>query len=220
MRIFERMARKNEEGEVDLAMGKVKIELDLDWLGEDGDIESVIKDEVINTLQQKFTKKAEGRLEKMMNDKLAEVATKVTDEFLQKVMADKIESFQIPYKSSDWKSDVELLSVGEFVGKQYEKFLNKKVYDKDGNKPRYSDDAKISIHEFFINKYLDKELVEKVNGLIKKARQDAEETVIKTLESNLKSQLSADIINRLNIPSMLKSLQEKAALFEGEKFES
>ena len=86
--------------------------------------------------------------------------------------------------------------------------------DSDGNKPRYSSDGKLSIHEYFTNKYLEKELVGKVNGLIRTARQEAEETVIKTLETSLKSQLSADIINRLNIPQMLKSLQEKAALFE------
>ncbi len=46
------------------------------------------------------------------------------------------------------------------------------------------------------------------------ARQRAEDTVLNTLEKNLREQLSADIISRLNIPSMLKSLQEKAAEIE------
>jgi hypothetical protein len=197
-------------------MAKVKIELDLDWMNEDGSIEELIKDELISSLQAKFTAKAEKKMEEMMNEKLEGVAAKISDDFLEKIMSERIENLQIPFKESQWGSEIKLLPMSEFVGARYERFLNTKVYDKDGNKAKYESDAKVSINEFFINRYLEKELVGKVNNLISKARQDAEETVIKTLESNLKSQLSADIINRLNIPSMLKSLQEKAALFEGE----
>lgn len=202
-------------------MGKVKIELDLDWLQEGvqedgGNIEDLIKDEVISSLQQRFSAQAEKKMEKLLNEKMQEVSAQVVDGFLEKIMSEKINNLQIPYKSSSWSSEIELLPVSEFVGKRYEEFLKQKVYDKDGNMPRYRDDAKLSIHEFFVNKYLEKELVGKVNELIKTARQDAEETIIKTLETSLKSQLSADIINRLNIPHMLKSLQEKAALFQGD----
>lgn len=196
-------------------MPKVKIELDLDWINEDGDIEQSIKDEVISTLQTKFTMKAEEKLEKMMNEKLAEVADKISSDFLIGVMSDKIDNLQIPYKSDEWRSEVQMLSLGEFVGIKYEKFLREKSLDREGNVPRYERDASISIHEYFTNQFLQKELVGKVAELIKTARKDAEEMVIKTLENNLKAQLSADIINRLNIPNMLKSLQEKAALLQG-----
>lgn len=195
-------------------MAKVKIELDLDWITEDGDIDQTIKDEVIGNLQSKFTAKAEQRANEILEQRLGDITSKVSDEFLEKVMQEKINNLQIPYKTSDWRSEVQILSLSEFVGIRYEDYLKRKVFDKDGNSPRYQSDATVSIHEFFINKFLEKELIGKVNALIKKARQEAEETVIKTLESNLKVQLSADIINRLNIPHLLKSLQEKAASLE------
>lgn len=69
-------------------------------------------------------------------------------------------------------------------------------------------------HEYFAKNMLGKELEKKLSELIADARQKAENTVLSTLEKNLREQLSADIINRLNIPSMLKSLQEKAAEIE------
>lgn len=196
-------------------MAKVKIELDLDWIGEDGDVDKYIKDEVIHTLQKKFTVKSEERLEEMMNKKLEEVASKVTGDFLTKIMSEKIENIQIPHKSDDWGSSVEMLSVSEFVGKRYEKFLRKKVLNERGEHESYERDAKYTIHEYFVKDLLGKELEKKVSKLISEARQNAENTVLKSLESNLQSQLSADIIKRLNIPQMLKGLQEKAVLFEG-----
>lgn len=195
-------------------MAKFTVEVELDWISEDGDLDSIIKQEVINGIQAKFTERIEKSTRDMLNKKLEEVASKVTDEFLEKVMSDTVSTLQIPYKSSDWGSNVQMLSLSEFVGMRYDRYLKEKVLDKDGNTPRYSGDAKMSIHEYFINKYLEKELVGKVSALIKTARQDAEETVVKTLEANLRAQLSADLINRLNIPNLLKNLQEKAAMLE------
>ncbi len=195
-------------------MTKFKIELDLDWMEEGADIDQMIKDEVISNLQSRFIQKTELRMEQILNDKMEEISTAKIDEFLEKTLQAKVETLLIPHKKKTWDSEFEMLPVSEFIGLKYEEFLNKKVYDRDGNKPRYSDDAKLSVHEFIVNKYLEKELVGKVNDLIRTARQDAEEQVIKTLEDNLKAQLSADIINRLNIPHMLQSLQEKATLFE------
>ncbi|EOO57072.1 hypothetical protein IKE_06427, partial [Bacillus cereus VD196] len=68
----------------------------------------------------------------------------------------------------------------------------------------------LSISEYFIQNYLAKELTSKVSTMIQTARKDAEETIVKALENNLKEQLSVDIIQRLNIPQMLESLQNKA----------
>ena len=44
--------------------------------------------------------------------------------------------------------------------------------------------------------------------------EEAEDTVIKTLEQNLKDQLAVDTIKRMNIPKLLENLQQKALEFE------
>lgn len=199
-------------------MAVVKIEVQLDWLEEmvqeGSSISEALRDEILSSIQSKMTNRAELAIKEAIDKKVAEVADKITDDFLIGVMKEKINNLQIPYKSDDWRSEVEMLSLSEFVGRRYEQFLRRKSLTENGEVPRYERDAKVSVHEYFTNRFLQKELVSKVGKLIQTARQDAEEQVIKTLESNLKAQLSADIINRLNIPQMLKSLQEKAAMLE------
>lgn len=192
-------------------MAKVKIELDLDWLNEDENFDEVIKDEVISNLQNRLINNAENQITEKLNGILEGIAGKVTDSFIEETLKAKIEQLQIPYKKSSWDSNVELIPISEFIGMKYERYLNEKTLDSDGNSPRYSSDKKLSISEYFINKYLEKELTTKVSAMIQTARKDAEETIVKALENNLKEQLSVDIINRLNVPKMLETLQNKAA---------
>lgn len=192
-------------------MAKVKIELDLDWLNEDENFDEVIKDEVISNLQNRLINNAENQITEKLNGILEGIANQVTDSFIEETLKAKIEELQIPYKKSSWDSKMELIPISEFIGMKYERYLNEKTLDSDGNAPRYSSDKKLSISEYFINKYLEKELTTKVSAMIQTARKEAEETLVKALENNLKEQLSVDIINRLNVPKMLESLQNKAA---------
>ncbi|MEW9125176.1 MAG: hypothetical protein AB2421_20870 [Thermotaleaceae bacterium] len=195
-------------------MAKFKIEVDLDWLDEEMSIDDAIKQEVISSIKTKITSDATAEITKALSGVVEEKTAEVVDDFLGKTLQAKIENMMIPYKKSSWGSEYELIPMSEFVGMRYENYLNKKVFDENGCEPRYSNDAKFSINEYFIKKYLEKELTSKVSKLIQTARKNAEETIIKTLEQNLRDQLSVDMIQRLNIPSMLKNLQEKAALLE------
>jgi len=204
-------------------MAKFNIEVELDWLDEEQKLDDVLKEEILASLKTHVTQKATENINKELSSFMEEqrssieqMFTEKIDTFLGNTFADQIGKMQIPYKGNSWQSEVEYIPMSEFVGKRYEAFLNKKVLDADGNSPRYASDAKMSINEFFINKYLEKGLAKKISTLIQTARHDAEETVVATLEENLRSQLSADIIKRLNIPAMLGALQEKAALLEKE----
>jgi hypothetical protein len=197
-------------------MAKFNIEVELDWLEENsGSIDEILKREIVNDIRNSITAKAQKEIEL----KLAEIVTaeseRIVSVFLGKTFEQKIESLQIPYKPDKWGSAVEYMPLGEFVGMQYAEHLNKKVFDYQGRTPDRPSEAKISITEYFLKNYLEKELTKKVETLIQKARMDAEETIIKTLEANLKAQLSVDIIKRLNIPQLLDSLREKAELLEG-----
>jgi hypothetical protein len=195
-------------------VAKFTIEMELDWMEEGQGIDETIKQEVISSLKAKITADATKEITKELSSTVQENTGKVIDEFLNDTLRNKIENMMIPYKGNSWDSKVEMIPMSKFVGMQYEQFLNKKVFDENGCEPRYSNDCKLSINEYFIKKYLEKELTSKVGKLIQTARKDAEDTIIKTLEQTLKNQLSIDIINRLNIPEMLRTLQDKAALME------
>ena len=200
-------------------MAKFNVEIELDWLEEGQSLDEALKKEILDTVESRVTGKIvhelTSKLTEKLNKTLEEEADRVVDSFLGKTLEGKIETLKIPYKKGSWNSEVEMIPISEFIGMRYEEHLNKKVFDLQGMTPSYDSDKKLSINEYFIKNYLEKELTAKVSDLIQKARKDAEETVVATIECQLREQLSADIISRLNIPKMLQNLQDKAALLEG-----
>ena len=81
---------------------------------------------------------------------------------------------RIPYKENSWSEEVKFISMSEFVGQRYEAFLNRKVFDRDGNVSRYNSDKNTSLNEYFVKKYLEKELAGKVSEMISTAKTEAE----------------------------------------------
>ncbi|MBS4188673.1 hypothetical protein KHA94_00365 [Bacillus sp. FJAT-49705] len=199
-------------------MAVIKVELELDWIDEESNLDETIKSQVISSLQDKLISNVERKVTAELSKKLEEIADRVASSFIEKTLESKIEELQIPHKKGGyWSSDIEYIPISQYVGMKYEEHLTKKSLDENGREAKYDRDAKLSISEYFIRNYLAKELTGKVSSMIQTARKDAEETVVKALENNLKEQLSVDIIQRLNIPKMLESLQNKAAeLGEGE----
>lgn len=191
-------------------MAKVKIELNVDWLDEGENLDDLIKSQVINGLQDRLIEKAEQKVLAKIEREVEGKANEVVDTFIHGALEKKIDELKIPYKKSGWGSEVELIPISEFIGMRYERYLTEKTLDENGREAKYSSDRKLSISEYFIQNYLAKELTSKVSTMIQTARKDAEETIVKALENNLKEQLSVDIIQRLNIPQMLESLQNKA----------
>ena len=198
-------------------MAKFKIEMDLDWLEEGQNIDEEIKKEIVSSLKTKITADTTAEITKTLSKTIQEETAKIIDTYLNKTLKNKVEDMKIPYKKDSWNSEIEFIPMSKFIGMQYEAFLNRKVLDENGCEPNYSRDAKLSINEYFIKKYLEKELAGKVSKMIQTARKEAEETIVKTLEQTLKDQLSVDIIQRLNIPEMLKVLQEKALMLNAPK---
>lgn len=61
------------------------------------------------------------------------------------------------------------------------------------------------------SQYLEEELGKKVEKLIANAKREVEESLIKSLEQNLKENLAKDTIERMNIPEVLKKLSSIGA---------
>ena len=59
--------------------------------------------------------------------------------------------------------------------------------------------------------HLEEELGKKVEKLIANAKREVEESLIKSLEQNLKENLAKDTIERMNIPGVLKKLSSIGA---------
>ena len=198
-------------------MAKFNIEVELDWLNdEEYSIDDEIREQVISGVKNELLKKATDEALKKLDSAIAENIEQRVQDFIAVVTEKQIEKLKIPRKKSSWGSEVEFIPISEFVGEQYEKYLTEKIYDRDFKRTRYSSEAVYSIAEGQIKKYLNGTLSEQVSEMVRKAQKEAEDTVIKTIEQNLKDQLAVDTIKRMNIPKLLKNLQQKALEFENE----
>lgn len=203
-------------------MAKFNIEVELDWINdEEYSIDDEIREQVVSGVKNELLKKATDEALKKLDSAIAEKLKEATDiieqrvkDFIAVATEKQIEKLKIPRKKSSWGSEVEFIPISEFVGEKYEEYLTEKVYDRDFNRARYSSDAVYSIAEGQIKKYLNGTLSEQVSDMVRKAQKEAEDTVIKTLEQNLKDQLAVDTIKRMNIPKLLENLQQKALEFE------
>lgn len=203
-------------------MAKFTIEVELDWLDEESySIDDEIKQQVINGVKHQLLEKASEDAVSLVDKEIAQavesskekIAERI-DEFIAAVCAEKIEKIKMPVKESSWSDKVSYIPMTEFIGQQYEKFLNEKRFDEKGEEPSYYGDRKYSLNEYLIKKVIEKELVGKVETLIRKAREEAEESIIKSLEQSLKENLAAETIQRMNIPQILKNLQAQQEKYD------
>ncbi len=203
-------------------MAKFNIEVELDWINdEEYSIDDEIREQVVTGVKNELLKKATDEALKKLDSAIADKLKEATDiieqrvqDFIAAVTEKQIEKIKIPKKKSTWSDEVDFIPISEFVGKQYEEYLTKKVCDRNFERPRYESDAVYSIAEGQIKQYLNRTLSAQVSEMVKTAQKEAEDTVLKTLEQNLKDQLAVDTIKRLNIPKPLENLQQKALEFE------
>lgn len=197
-------------------MAKFNIEIELDWLDDDVGVDDSIKQEVISGLQNRIIHNLEEGIKEKVEERVSDEVDKVVEAYLEKVTLKTLDEMTIPYKESSWSSQAEHIPLSEYIGKKYKKTISEKTLTERGGKPDYSRDAKYSIMEYLTRGYIAKELNGKVIDMIQQAKIQAEETLISNLEDNLQQQLNADMLQRLNIPDLLKGLQNTISI-EGDK---
>ena len=203
-------------------MAKFNIEVEIEGLNdEDTYIDDEIREQVIkgieNKLLEKSTKEAVKAVDKAIGEKIEEAKVNIdiaVEQFIMNVCEDKMNKIMIPYKESSWSSEIKYMTLSEYVGDRFEKFINEKRFDYDGSVARYDSDKKLSLTGLLVNKYLEKTLATRVENMIKKAQEESEEMVLKTLEQKLKENLATDTIKRMNIPQLLKTLEQKGLEWE------
>ena len=195
-------------------MAKFNIEVELDWMEEDSySIDEELKERIIEGVEDALLKKATHEALKMVDAKIAEkvkeaegTINKAINKFIENVCSEKINNIQIPEKSGGWSNKITYYSLSEYVGMQFERFINEKRYDQDG---KYKDwgNNRYSAAELLTTNYLKKEFDTKIRKMIQRAKDEVEIEIVKSLEQKLKENLAKDTIERMNIPEVLKKLQ-------------
>ena len=195
-------------------MAKFNIEVELDWMEEDSySIDEELKERIIEGVEDALLKKATHEALKMVEAKIAEnvkeaegTINKAINKFIENVCSEKINNIQIPEKSGGWSNKITYYSLSEYVGMQFERFINEKRYDQDG---KYKDwgNNRYSAAELLTTNYLKKEFDTKIRKMIQRAKDEVEIEIVKSLEQKLKENLAKDTIEKMNIPEVLKKLQ-------------
>ena len=195
-------------------MAKFNIEVELDWMEEDSySIDEELKERIIEGVEDALLKKATHEALKMVDAKIAEkvkeaegTINKAINKFIENVCSEKINNIQIPEKSGGWSNKITYYSLSEYVGMQFERFINEKRYDQDG---KYKDwgNNRYSAAELLTTNYLKKEFDTKIRKMIQRAKDEVEIEIVKSLEQKLKENLAKDTIEKMNIPEVLEKLQ-------------
>ena len=192
-------------------MAKFNIEVELDWMEEDSySIDEELKERIIEGVEDALLKKATHEALKMVDaEKVKEAEgtiNKAINKFIENVCSEKINNIQIPEKSGGWSNKITYYSLSEYVGMQFERFINEKRYDQDG---KYKDwgNNRYSAAELLTTNYLKKEFDTKIRKMIQRAKDEVEIEIVKSLEQKLKENLAKDTIEKMNIPEVLKKLQ-------------
>ena len=195
-------------------MAKFNIEVELDWMEEDSySIDEELKERIIEGVEDALLKKVTHEALKMVDAKIAEkvkeaegTINKAINKFIENVCSEKINNIQIPEKSGGWSNKITYYSLSEYVGMQFERFINEKRYDQDG---KYKDwgNNRYSAAELLTTNYLKKEFDTKIRKMIQRAKDEVEIEIVKSLEQKLKENLAKDTIEKMNIPEVLKKLQ-------------
>jgi len=190
-------------------MAKFNIEVELDWMEEDSySIDEELKERIIEGVEDALLKKATHEALKMVDAKIAEKVkeAEAINKFIENVCSEKINNIQIPEKSGGWSNKITYYSLSEYVGMQFERFINEKRYDQDG---KYKDwgNNRYSAAELLTTNYLKKEFDTKIRKMIQRAKDEVEIEIVKSLEQKLKENLAKDTIEKMNIPEVLKKLQ-------------
>lgn len=198
-------------------MAKFNITVDLDWMDdEEGySIDDELKERVIKGVEDALLKKATDEAVKAVDDKICEKVgeaensiQEAVDKFISTVCEEKINKIMIPVKKNSWSDEVKYKPLSEYVGERFNYYITEKKFNKDGNVARWSSESVYSAADLLTSDYLKKELDTKVETMISNARKEVEESLIKSFEQKLKENLSKDIIEKMNIPDVLKRFSE------------
>ena len=199
-------------------MAKINITVDIEWL-EDVNFDDMLKDEILEGVRSHLKDKAISEVQKKIDKEIAKVILDATgiiqkqvDDFIEGVTTGSLSTLKVAVNKNSWSEEVELVPINTFIAQRFEELCNKKNYNADFELTSYN--PKYSLTECSIKKYFNETLQAKMVDMIKNARQAAEEEIIKSMEQALKNNLAEETVKKINIPQVLKNLQERYVAVE------
>ena len=163
---------------------KLNIQVELEWLGEDGSLDQEVQDQIIHGVKQAISKdclklvekKTQAAIDDGMKSAIELMQTKVTEFFEAWLNTEAIITDRFGDK-------IEQGTLRDIIKREFNNCMNQKV-DKDGNPSSYG--AKYTRLEFVTGK----KVQEVVNDSLSRYGKDIDATIRATIEAGIKSRVS------------------------------
>lgn len=180
-------------------MAKFKIDVEIDWLGEDGALDDEIKDSIKNQIVEK--------IEKTVMSDIRDTAIQAAESrigiwinrFIQQLSSEKA----IPYKEHSYDREVKMVTIEELLGKKFEEALNQ-IVDKDGRPTSSSYDRYGTRLDWITGKQARIYADERVKEFIKDIKDDIESYTSKKVKEEMMKQLTASLISNIDFNKVFK----------------
>lgn len=181
-------------------MAKLNITIDLDWINEYGCIDEVIKQELINSIVEKFNenikKEIINKAEQIIINKIEMSIDNKVNEITEQLLNRK---FDLLDNWGDIKrKDV---TVVDLLKEKLENFLHEKV-DEDGRTDTYN--KKLTRIDYIINKNINYTMKKKIDEVAIEIRKGLE----KYIEDTLKVQIGENIIQLIGVDKIVNKLNK------------
>lgn len=176
---------------------KLKIEVDIDYLGEDGSIDDQVKASIANAIASKINKDSIQNLSAHAERLINERATQLVDGVFAAIMSERIAI------TDDWGKVVkEYTNTESMIKSRFDSFMTERV-DNEGRKSSYGDQTRIDL---IIKKQLDKTASEFTKNAIK----EVTEKIKAVLSDDLKLALGDRLINMMELDKIINTKQLKS----------
>lgn len=180
-------------------MAKFNIEVELDWVDEDYTIDEELQDIIAN----KIVSKIKDTVMSEIQDTAIEIAKSRVGLWVNQLLAKMMEDHKIPYKESDYSSEVKMITMEEMIGKQFEAALNQTV-DKDGE-PTNSSYKKYGTRlEWLTGKLARKYADMRVQEFVRDIKGDIENYTSEKVKEEMMKQLTAQLVSNIDFNKVFK----------------
>jgi hypothetical protein len=180
-------------------MAKFNIEVELDWVGEDYTIDEKLQESIAN----KIVSKIKGAVMDEIRDTAIEISKNRVGLWVNQLLSSIMEDHKIPYKESDYSSEVKMITMEEMIGKQFEAALNQTV-DKDGE-PTNSSYKKYGTRlEWLTGKLARKYADMRVQEFVRDIKGDIENYTSEKVKEEMMKQLTAQLVSNIDFNKVFK----------------
>lgn len=181
-------------------MAKFNIEVELDWLGEDGDLDSELRNEI----KAHIVNNIKATVMDEIQDTAIEIAKSRVGLWVNQLLAQMMKDHKIPYKESNYSSEVKMITIEEMIGKQFETALNQPV-NKNGEPVDWDSYRKDGTRlEWLTGKLARKYADERIQEFVKNIKRDIEDYTSEKVKEEMMKQLTSQLVSNIDFNKVFK----------------